>query len=149
MRLAVSRVACLCSYRLFVVEVDLIRQETACVLNPAGWTLPVHTVPVSLSFRLTFIFPPAVWSLTLSLSHISTCCVSLLFLFHLCLYYSLLVDLKNLYCQFTSSSSVSLVSNAQAPLIIITAALTAVFIFVYIGVQIAGLAMMIAAVLVL
>lgn len=36
-----------CGYRLFVVEVNVMRQETACVLNTAVWTLPGHTVPVS------------------------------------------------------------------------------------------------------
>lgn len=127
MRLAVSSHLnmCLCGYRLFVVEVNLIRQETVCVLNTAGWTLPVHTVPVCLSFCLTFIFPPAVQSLTLSLSLIHTCCASLLLLFHFCLYYSFFLSTRK---TFRVSSPpllllpccycVSFVSDAQAPLVI-------------------------------
>ncbi|KAA8584706.1 hypothetical protein FQN60_008491 [Etheostoma spectabile] len=40
---------CLRGYRLLIVDVNVIRQETACVLNTAGRTPPVDTVPVSPS----------------------------------------------------------------------------------------------------
>lgn len=71
--MADSEVMCLSGCRLFVVEVNVIRQETAWALNTAGWTLPVCLF-VPPSFCLTFICPPAVQSQTLSLSLFYTCC---------------------------------------------------------------------------
>lgn len=44
---------CSSGYRLFVVEVNLIRQETAWVPNTAGRTPPVRTLPASPSFWLS------------------------------------------------------------------------------------------------
>lgn len=105
-RQAVSRVMCLCGYRLFVVDANLIRQETACVLNTAGWTLRVHTLPVSLSFYLCVWLSSVLLLFRVSSSHIYTCCASLLFLFQFCHCGSLLlIDLKSLYFQLTSSST--------------------------------------------
>lgn len=101
-----GRVVCLRGHGLLVVDVNLIGQEAACVLNTAGRTPPVHAVPVPP------VPPVSVSDFHLSsccsVSHFYTCCASLLSLFHFCLYNSLLlVDLKNLYCQLTSSSSSS------------------------------------------
>lgn len=94
----ISRAACLGGYRLLVVEVNVIRQETACVLNTAGWTLPVHTVPVSLSdFHLS-----SRCSESNSVSHMLGLASLPVPFFSIILFFS---NLKNLYRLLASSSS--------------------------------------------
>lgn len=86
---------CLSGYRLFVVEVNLIRQETAWVLNTAGRTLPVRTLPVSPSFCLSVWLSSVL--LLFRVQHFlpltsSTCCAVPLCPLHFC--HSLLVNLR-------------------------------------------------------
>lgn len=94
----ISRAVCLHGYRRLVVEVNVIRQETACVLNTAGWTLPVHTVPVSLSdFHLS-----SRCSESNSVSHMLGLASLPVPFLSMILFLS---NLKNLYRLLTSSSS--------------------------------------------
>lgn len=86
---------CLSGYRLFVVEVNLIRQETVWVLNTACRTLPVRTLPVSPSFCLSVWLSSVL--LLFRVQHFlpltsSTCCAVPLCPLRFC--HSLLVNLR-------------------------------------------------------
>lgn len=120
-----STVVYLRDYMLCFVDVNVIRQENACVLNTAGRTLAVHTVPVYLSDCLSdfLLLPCCSESNSSSLIHPHLLCLTSLPVPFLSPLFPLLVDLKT----FTVTSPcllcpcccccVSFVSNAEAPLV--------------------------------